>query len=169
MIFLKEYFGDKKEWISVTVGIIISILSLFILKKFKIPMYILGIVVFAFLIIIWRMWAIIEDLKKGANEPIKLVKFVYSNDTIYLLLLDKYNYLTNGSYITLNIENEGILNYVGTAYVTGNAAEKYRKQAFILHTTLSEDELKKNININQFHVSIAMQMEYINYITRKEK
>lgn len=168
MIFLKEYFGDKKEWLSVTVGIIISILSLFILKKFKIPMYILGIVVFAFLIIIWRMWVIIEDLKKGANEPIKLVKFVYSNDSLFLLLLDKYNFLTYNSYITLSFEDEGILNYVGTAYVTGNAAEKYRKQALLLHTTISENKLKKNTEINKFHVSLAMQMEYINYI-RKEQ
>lgn len=165
---MKEYFGDKKEWISVTVGIIISILSLFILKKFKIPMYILGIAVFIFVIIFWRMWAIIDDLKKGANEPVKLEKFVYSNDSLFLLLLDKYNFLTNNSYITLSFEDEGILNYVGTAYVTGNAAEKYRKQALLLHTTISENELKKNTEINKFHVSLAMQMEYINYI-RKEQ
>lgn len=164
MIFLKEYFGDKKEWLSVTVGILVSIISLLVFKKIKIPMYILGIVVFALFIVIWRMWIIIEDLKKGASEPVKLVKFVCSNDHLSLLLLDKYNFLTINSYITLSFEDEGILNYVGTAYVTGNAVEKYRKQAILLHTTLNEDDLKKNVNINKFHVSIAMQMEYINYI-----
>ena len=157
---MKEFFGDKKEWAASSVGIIITIIAYFIVNKIKVPMYVLGIIVFLFIIIIWRMYVIIIELKQKAHSSLSVEKIIDYNGQLFVLLTDRSNVLTTNSYFSILIDHEGLLTYIGTAYITGNAANRNQKQAIILHSCKSNEELKK-INYNRLHISLAIQHEYI--------
>lgn len=115
MNILKDYLGDKKEWASVVIGVVISGISLFATSKSKIPMNILVIAIIIFLLIFWRMWITIEKLK---NEPKVIIPIRWHNHRQYgnLLIIDKYDFLSPNAYVTLYINNF-VEEYYGTGII----------------------------------------------------
>lgn len=161
-----KFFKNHKEWITIVISTSISIFFYFLIDDYKIPVYILGVIIIVAALIIWRMWIAIVNLKQQIIQPLRVKNINNEKNSVYVDIVDKYDILNTNSYITLLIEDDNFYHYVGTGYITEQKSTSNLRRALLVHKTdkYKLNYLEKTQNNDKMSISVAIQKEYVDYL-----
>lgn len=161
-----KFLKSHREWITILTSAIISTFCYFLFDDYKIPVYILGIVIIVALLTVWRMWISIVNLKQQVINPLKVKNINHHKNSIYVDVVDKYNILNANSYITLLIEDDNFYQYVGTGYITEQKSTSNLRRALLVHKSdkYKLNYLEQTQNNDKLSISVTIQKEYVDYL-----